>query len=242
MRVAVGRLDFEDAVADFENRDVERAAAEIPNEDRLVALFVETVCERRRGRLVDDAQHVETGDLAGVFGRLALRVVEVGGNGDDRFGHALAEIVARVVDELLQDHRGDLLRRVILAVDLHAIVAFAHVALDRSDRAIGVGDRLAFRELADETFAGLRECDHRRRRARAFGVGNDDGLRALHHGDDRIGRAEVDADHFSHINFYLELRVSGRLDQLYAGEPRAARGALHDGRRSRLAAYGTART
>ena len=122
MRVAVGRFHFEDAVADFEDRDVERAAAEIPDENRLVAFFVETVCERRRGRLVDDAQHVETGDLAGVFGRLALRVVEVRGNGNDRFGHALAEIVACVVDEFLQDHRGDLLRRVILAVDLDVVI------------------------------------------------------------------------------------------------------------------------
>ena len=72
MRVAVGRLDFEDAVADLEDRDVERSAAEIPNEDRLVALFFETVGERRRRRLVDDAQHFESGDLAGVFGRLPL--------------------------------------------------------------------------------------------------------------------------------------------------------------------------
>ena len=72
MRVAVGRLHFEDAVADFEDRDVERAAAQIPHENRLVALFLEAVGERRRGRLVDDAQHVEAGDLAGILGCLAL--------------------------------------------------------------------------------------------------------------------------------------------------------------------------
>ena len=38
-RVAVGRFHFENAVADFEDRNVERAAAEIPHEDRFVALF-----------------------------------------------------------------------------------------------------------------------------------------------------------------------------------------------------------
>jgi NAD-specific glutamate dehydrogenase. len=35
--------------------------------------------ERGRGRLVDDAEDVEAGDLAGVLRRLALRVVEVRG-------------------------------------------------------------------------------------------------------------------------------------------------------------------
>ncbi len=238
VRVAVGRLDFEDAVADLEDRNVIRAAAEIPDENRFVALLFEPVGERRRRRLVDDAQHVEAGDLAGIFRRLALRIVEIGGHGDDRFGHALAEIVARVVDELLQDHRRDLLRRVILAVDLDVIIGFAHVPLDRADRAIRIGDRLTLRELADETFAGFRKCHDRRRRTRAFGVGDNDGLRALHYGDDRVGRAEVDADRFCHetyTSFSLELsdRSGPAMPKMRAAEVRSRTPDL----RRRLAAY-----
>ena len=84
VRVAVGRLHLDDALADFEDRDVERAAAEVVDGDRLVLLLVEAVGQRRRGRLVDDAHHLEAGDLAGVLGRLPLRVVEVGRHGDDR--------------------------------------------------------------------------------------------------------------------------------------------------------------
>ena len=53
--VAVGGLDLDDAVADLEDRDVERAAAEVEDRDRLVLLLVEPVGERGRGRLVDDA-------------------------------------------------------------------------------------------------------------------------------------------------------------------------------------------
>ena len=74
VRVAGGRLHLEHAVADLEDRHVERAAAEVEDEDRLVVAFlVEPVRERGRGGLVDDAQHLEARDLAGLLGGLALR-------------------------------------------------------------------------------------------------------------------------------------------------------------------------
>jgi hypothetical protein len=45
--VAVRRLDLEDALAELEHRHVERAAAEVEDEDRLVGAFlVEPVRER----------------------------------------------------------------------------------------------------------------------------------------------------------------------------------------------------
>ena len=79
--VAVGGEDLEHAVADLEDRDVEGAATEVEDGDLLpIVLLVEAVGEGRGGRLVDDAQDLEAGDLtAGVLGGL----VEVGGDGDD---------------------------------------------------------------------------------------------------------------------------------------------------------------
>ena len=68
-----------------------------------VLLLVEAVGERRRGRLVDDAQHFEAGDLAGVLGGLALGVVEVGRNGDDGLLDLLPEIGLRGLLHLLQE-------------------------------------------------------------------------------------------------------------------------------------------
>src|SRR5262249_46038722 len=59
MRVAVGRLHFDHALAHLEDRDVERAAAEVVYGDCLVLLLVEAVGERGRGRLVDDAKDVQ---------------------------------------------------------------------------------------------------------------------------------------------------------------------------------------
>ena len=78
VRVAVGGLHLDDPLAHLEDRDVEGAAAEVVDRDRLVLLLVEAVGQRRGRRLVDDALHLEAGDLAGVLRRLALRVVEVG--------------------------------------------------------------------------------------------------------------------------------------------------------------------
>ena len=95
VRVAVGGLDLENAVADLEHGNVERAAAEVVDGDLLVLLLVETVGQRSGGRLVDDAQHLQAGDLPGVLGRLALGVVEVGGDRDDGLRDLLAELALR---------------------------------------------------------------------------------------------------------------------------------------------------
>ena len=221
VRVAVRRLHLELArafdVVQLEDRDVVRAAAEIEDGDLLVLLLVETVGERRGRGLVDDAQHVEAGDLAGVLRGLALRVVEIRRHGDDRLGHRVAEVVLRGLLHLLENHRRDLGRRVPLALDLdggHVVRAgddlvrnalglvlhfghpASHEALDGEDGVLRVGDRLALGDLADEALAVLGEADDRRGRATALGVRDDDGVAAFHDRDDGVRRAEIDANDF----------------------------------------------
>ena len=182
---------------DLEDRDVERAAAEVVDRDALGVLLLEAVGERRGGRLVDDALDVEPGDLPGVLRRLALRVVEVRGDGDHRLGHRLAE-------ERLGDlasscartsaltsggdmsrpptlHPGVAVRRLDdlvgreprLALRPRARELLPHEPLDRVDGVRGVGHRLALGRLADEALAARREADDRRRRARPLGVRDD---------------------------------------------------------------------
>jgi hypothetical protein len=116
--VAVGRHDLDHLVAHLEVRDVEGAAAEVVDGDDVVLVLVEAVGERGRGRLVDDALDVEAGDLAGVLGRLALRVVEVRRHGDDRLGHLSPRYSSAARLSFMQDARRDLGRRVLLAADL----------------------------------------------------------------------------------------------------------------------------
>ena len=52
-------------------------------EDLPLLPLIQTVCERRCSRLVDDAQNVQAGDTPGVLSRLALCVIEVRWNRDD---------------------------------------------------------------------------------------------------------------------------------------------------------------
>src|SRR5438132_4468337 len=72
----------------------------------------------------------------------------------------------------------------------------AHEALDREDGVLGVGYGLTLCHLPDEPLAILRERDHGRGDAPAFGVGDDDGIATLHDRHYRIGSAKVDPDDF----------------------------------------------
>ena len=140
-----------------------------------------------------------------------------------------AEVGLGVGLELLQDHRGDLRRRVLLAAGLHARVAVgsgddlvgddrlllahlgllaAHEALDREDRVLRVGDGLALGDGADETLAGGCERDDGRRRATTLGVLDDGGLATLEHGHARVRRAEVDAYGLGHLLMLLLIRFT----------------------------------
>ena len=220
MVVARRGLDLEHAVPDLEHRDVKGAAAEVEHEDGLVGvLLVEPVGQRGRGGLVDDALDVEAGDLAGVLGGLALVVVEVRRDRDDNAVDGVAQVGLGVGLELLEDHRADLRRGVLLAPGLHARVTVgagddlegddllllldlgllaAHEALDRKDGVLWIGYGLALRGSTHEPLATLRERNHRGGRASTLGVLDHCGLAAFEDGHARVGRAKIDSDGLAH--------------------------------------------
>ena len=122
VRVAVGGLHFEHAFPEFQDGNVESAAAEVVHGDGLLLLLilVEPESERRGGRFVDDALDLESRDLARVLGGLALGIVEIGGNGDHGFGDRFAQIVLGGLLHLLEDEGGNFLWGVHLFRDVHA--------------------------------------------------------------------------------------------------------------------------
>ena len=116
VRIAVGGQHLEHAVLDFQDGNVEGAAAQVVHRDGAAIAFVEPVRERCRRRLVDDAEHLETGETACVPCRRPLRVVEVRRHGDDSAIHLeveltlLAEVLLGPVLQFLEDECGDLRR------------------------------------------------------------------------------------------------------------------------------------
>ena len=57
-------------VGDFQDRHVERAAAQVEHHDLFGFFLVEAIGQRGRGRLVDDPRDFQPRDLAGIFGGL----------------------------------------------------------------------------------------------------------------------------------------------------------------------------
>mmetsp|Transcript_1006 Transcript_1006/g.2232 ORF Transcript_1006/g.2232 Transcript_1006/m.2232 type:complete len:181 (+) Transcript_1006:1224-1766(+) len=91
--VSVGALYLEDALVHLEHGHIEGATAEIVHRNHLAALLlVHAVRKRRSRRLVDDAEHLETSDLASILGGLALRVVEVGRHSHNSLVHGAAQV------------------------------------------------------------------------------------------------------------------------------------------------------
>ena len=126
MRIAVCGLYFDDAFADLQNRNVEGAAAEIINRDGLVLFLVEAVCHSGRRGLVDDSFHIQASNFSRIFGGLALRIIEIRGNGNDCVADLFSEVVLGGLLQFLKNQSGNLGRRVFLALGHdHDAVAIA---------------------------------------------------------------------------------------------------------------------
>jgi hypothetical protein len=166
--------------------------------------------------------NLKPGDPAGVLGGLTLRIVKIGGNGDDRFRHGIAGKIFRHILEVLQKHGGDFRRAVFLAVQDDANVAVfrsgqlirevgfellhlrcvmppAHETFDGIDRIGGVGDHLAFGDLAEQPISLLGEGHNGRSRPAAETVGHNLNRGSFQDRNAGIRGAKINAYDFSHI-------------------------------------------
>ena len=107
MRVSIGGEHLVDIAFargnQLEDGNVERAAAQIVNGHAAPPLFVQSIGQRRSGRLVHQTQNLEPGQTPGVLGRLPLRVVKIRRHGDDGAIDAFAEEALGPTLQLAQD-------------------------------------------------------------------------------------------------------------------------------------------
>ena len=226
MRVAVGREHLKHSLLDAKNGDVEGTAPKVVHRDKAGVTLVEAIGERRRRRFVDDPDHVEPGDTAGVTRRGALCIVEVRGHGDDgpvdlRIDIALLgkERLGAVL-QFAEDERRDFRRGEFPLAEPDAddaprfagdaeweearfvtnvVEPFAHEPLDGVHGTVRVGEQPALRFAPDIDRFVVRRHDRRHQRA-AVGIANDDGHAVLHEGDEAVGGAQINSDDFAHVS------------------------------------------
>src|SRR5258707_5820935 len=226
VRIAVGGENLKDVAFpggdQFQNGNVESAAAEVVDGDAAALFFMQAVGERGGGGLVDQAENFEARDFAGVLGGLALGVVEVRRHGDDSAVDSFAKVAFGPILQLAKNERRNLRRcenfvakldaddtltgwidaeREELKLALNVGGAAAHEALDGIDGALGLGEQSAPRRLADDDAAVGIEADDRR--AKRVVVRSRNTLRLarlrIDVRDEAVCGAEIDTDDASHV-------------------------------------------
>src|SRR5699024_11492222 len=75
--------NLDDTVADLDDRNIERTAAEIIYHDILLFLVVKSVSQCSRRRLVDDTFYIKSCDLTSILCSLALCIIKICRNCDN---------------------------------------------------------------------------------------------------------------------------------------------------------------
>ena len=210
MGITVGGLDLEDTVLDLEDGDIEGTTTKIVDGDNAVLLLLETVGKGGSSGLVNDTEDVEAGNLTSILGGLTLRVVEVGGDGNDGVLDGLAEESLGGLLHLVEDEATNLGRRVLLATGLNPGIAVGvlddlvgdllDIALDLGigelatdetlggeESVLGVDDGLTLGGNTNEALTILSEGDDGGGGTGTLGVLNDTGNLALHDGNGGVG-------------------------------------------------------
>ena len=199
MSVTVTGLDFDDALFDDHNGDVERAAAKVVDEHRFICRAPGAVSERGGGRFIDNAHDFEAGEFARDLRRLALTLVEEGRDGDNGLFDRLPKLSLAFEFEFPQNKRGNFLGRKLLVAEFHPRV-LTHLAFDGKDGRFGCGDELVLGNVANNKLSRRVHAHARRHGGLAMNV-NDFDLAVQRDGEDGVRGAKVNANnevaHFS---------------------------------------------
>ena len=74
---------FEDTVVDGQDGNIKGTTTEIEHNNVLFILLVETVGNSGSRWLIDNTKNFKSSNSTGIFGGLSLRIIEIGGDGND---------------------------------------------------------------------------------------------------------------------------------------------------------------
>eukprot|EP00123_Amoebidium_parasiticum_P009570 comp19561_c0_seq1/m.22956 comp19561_c0_seq1/g.22956 ORF comp19561_c0_seq1/g.22956 comp19561_c0_seq1/m.22956 type:complete len:252 (+) comp19561_c0_seq1:1358-2113(+) len=237
---------LEHARVDGQQGHIEGAAAQVEDQNVLLALrLVQPVGNGRSRGLVDDAQHLQPGNDAGVLSGLALGIVEVCGHSHDGVGHLVAEIGLSSLLHLDEHHGRNLLRGKdllthirldhdvglavliaelegqVLAVVLHGLLGplATNKALSVKNGVFRVGGQLVLGGITHQPLTVLGKGNIRRCNTITLVVGDDLHTAILENTHTGVRSAQINADNRA---------VVGLLFFLLLGRQR--RGCQHKGR------------
>jgi hypothetical protein len=184
----------QEALARFEQRDVERSAAEVVDEPRARRFARRpTGGDGRRDRLLDELDALESGKTCRLRCGGRLGELEQGRNRHHRLLGRRPELIGDVFAQRTQDLGGELLRRTFRSAGGELeLVARAHEAFEFGARVGRVRVEKPPRPRADEHVAAGVDADHARRENAALGVSDDGHFLAVEHGRRGVGGTEVD--------------------------------------------------
>ena len=192
--VAVVADHAQQAIARLEERDVERAAAEVVHHPCAGLVGRPPRRERRRDRLLQQLDVLEAGELRGRRGGLVLRQLEQRRHRDHRARRQYARQIFHVLAQRLEHQRAELLGRLGQARSGEGdLLRHSHQALELAARVLRIALRRRGRLLPDADAPLPIDPHHRGRQVRAIAVADHAHLIAIEHGSRRVGRSEIDA-------------------------------------------------
>ncbi|MNQ62226.1 NAD-specific glutamate dehydrogenase [compost metagenome] len=213
-RVAAGSHHLEHPAMQTQDGNVKGAATEVIDGDHPFLTGVEAVGDGGGGGLVEQAQHVQTGQPGRILGALALGVIKIGGHCDDHTVEITAEGGGAALGQFFEDLRRDLHRidQPLAGLDLgHAVVGghelvrlltgihvgqrLAHHPFDRDDGVVGIEGGFALGVKAHPDGVGLTSLivHHGGQQIAPLFVTQGIGLAAAYGGNQGVGGAEIDA-------------------------------------------------
>ena len=170
---------FDNAVADFDNGNIECTSAQVINHDLLFIFIIKTIGQSCGCRLVDNTLYIKTGNLTGILCSLSLSIVEVSRYGNNSFADLFTKVAFRICFQFLKNHCGNFLWRIFLIINGYSVIG-AHMSLNGRDRLICICHSLTFCRFTDKTFPGLCKGNNGRCCSCAFGICDNYRFSAFH--------------------------------------------------------------